>query len=101
MNMESMMVNNEALSPEEEAVLQKGVRLHEAMEEYDKVKGDMIARGQGEQLSDIYGEKWKKLSEEYDTARSSLSSDSNEKIRIELNKRLEEKGISLESDLNK
>lgn len=100
-NMESMMVNNEALSNEEELVVLKGVEAHVAIAEYEKAFHPMIARGQMAQLSEIYGEKWKELIAEYDTAREPLSSESREKVHLALNKALEEKGISLESSLNK
>ena len=89
----------EVLTPEEKNAVQKGVEMYTAIAEYDNAATPMIARGQGKQLSEIYGDKFRELGVEYDAMRSALSAESNEKVRIQVNKALEERGISLESKL--
>jgi hypothetical protein len=81
------------LNQEEQNVVQKSIELHKAMAEYDKVFPNMVARNQGEQLSDIYGEKWKKLQEEHKEMYNNLSPESQKKVWEKENEELGKLGL--------
>ncbi len=89
---------NEKLNPEEDSVLQTGIKLHQAMSQHDKAFNPMIARGQQEQLSSIYGENWKNLSEEFDKAYDALPGDSKNKVHEKLNSELDKMGLLKKSE---
>ncbi len=89
----------EALNPRESEVLAVGVKLHQALDEYEKASNPMIARNQADQLLSIYGTKWKKLNEEYNEAMGTLDAQAKDKVNNKLNETLQKMGLAWESPL--
>jgi hypothetical protein len=81
------MINNpassqEQLNQDEQKVYDLQMRLNAALAEYDKAAPNLIARGeQGMNgLSEIYGEKWKTLHQEFEQAYGKLGPDSQKRV---------------------